>query len=87
MKDYSLYEEYLNSKIEFKYFNLKVINVYPLNKESEKLVVEYVLGSIIRENVIIDFIEFSKFVKNINLNGDILYYINPEDYSFKKIAK
>lgn len=85
MKDYSLYEEYLNSIIEFKYFNLKVINVYPLDKESEKLVVEYVLGSIIRENVIIDFIDFSDFVKNINLSGDKFYLINFDDYSFKEL--
>ena len=85
MKDYSLYEGYLNLLLEFKYFNLKVINVYPLNEESEKLVAEYVLGSIVKENVIIDFIDFSDFVKNINLNGDKFYIIDSNDYSFKEL--
>ena len=71
----------------FKYFTLKVINVYQLNKESEKLVVEYVLLGMIRENVIIDFIDFADFVENINLKEDTIYVINSEDYSFKKLEK
>lgn len=87
MKDYSLYEKYLKSKIDFKNLNLEVINVSPISENSERIIIEYVLSGILRENIIIDFIEFSKFVKNINLNGDILYYINPKDYSFKKITK